>query len=67
MQPQISNMISRLPNQPGKPAGLFFNRVGRSLYRLKTTRKYYALLKQGGKQFRRLPKTASASRYRHRL
>lgn len=46
----------RLMEAPGKPERIF-KKVGENLYRHKPSGNYYALLKRGGKQFRRSLKT----------
>ena len=45
-------MLSSNPNPSGKPATPVFHKVGENLYR-HASGTYYALLKRGGKQFRR--------------
>ncbi len=60
-------MVSNSPNPPGRPAPPVFNKVAQNLYRLGTTGKYYALLKRGGKQFRRSLRTIDRKLAERRL
>jgi integrase len=57
LSPYTSDMRSSIPDPSGEPAQPAFHKVGENLYRLESTGKYYALLKRGGKQFRRCLKT----------
>ena len=45
------------PSQPAVAAQPVFRKVAENLYRLESSGGYYALLKRGGKQFRRALKT----------
>jgi hypothetical protein len=58
-------MTGKNTSQPvEKPA---FHKVAENLYRLESSNGYYALLKRGGKQFRRSLKTKDRKLADHRL
>jgi integrase len=59
MSPYTLDMASKTPapKQSDDSANLVFDKVAENLYRHKSSKKYYALLKRGGKQFRRSLKT----------
>jgi integrase len=60
-------MSSNIPNQSEKPGAPVFRKVGENLYRLASSGGYYALLKRGGKQFRRALKTSDRKLAERRL
>jgi hypothetical protein len=60
-------MASNQSERHKSPAKLVFNNVGENLYRLEPTGVYYALLKRGGKQFRRSLKTNDRALANRRL
>lgn len=55
------------PSPPEKPAAARFEQVAECLYRLVTSGTYYALVKRGGKQFRRSLKTKDRALANRRL
>ena len=52
---------------PGSPSGAVFHKVAQNLYRLESSKTYYALFKRGGKQIRKSLKTTDAALARRRL
>jgi hypothetical protein len=55
------------PKHSDDSANLVFDKVAENLYRHKSSKKYYALLKRGGKQFRRSLKTRNRHLVNSRL
>ena len=55
------------PKQDDGSDNLVFDKVAENLYRHKSSNKYYALLKRGGKQFRRSLKTTDRKLANSRL
>jgi integrase len=52
---------------PGSPSGAVFHKVAQNLYRLESSKTYYALFKRGGKQIRKSLETTDAALARRRL
>ncbi|MBU6402209.1 MAG: site-specific integrase [Verrucomicrobia bacterium] len=60
-------MDSDQQNPPGPPKQAVFHKVAANLYRLASSAGYYALVKRGGKQFRRSLQTADRKLAERRL